>query len=230
MNQLFLLSIPFFAVSAFHLASTFFKNQKIADITKITLMPLLALVPLTTTNCTEIQFHELTMLTIAIIAGCFGDYFMIKPQAKKNYLMGILFFSIGHAFYITLTVLRQPPYFSVVPFIILVLIYAIFITPMYFMLKKPKGFIGFATVAYACILMIVNYFCLSPIIEAICLKQAISDLDKSIFIRLAGNLVFLLSDSVLSMTIFTKDFKYSRFVIMVTYLSAQYLLVLSFLA
>ncbi|MCR5699254.1 MAG: lysoplasmalogenase, partial [Treponemataceae bacterium] len=221
MNQIFLLSIPFFAVSAFHLASTFFKNQRIADFTKITLMPLLALVPLTTTNFTEIQFHELTMLTIAILAGCFGDFFMIKPQVKKNYLLGILFFAIGHAFYITLTILRQPPFFSVVPFIILVVIYAVFITPMYFMLKKPKGLVGFATVAYACLLMVVNYFCLSPIVEALCLKQAVSALDKTVFLRLAGNLVFLLSDSVLSMTIFTKDFKFSRFVIMITYLSAQ---------
>ena len=223
----FIFAIPFFVASLFHLISTFFKNQKIADVSKILLMPLLAL------GCISFAFMQNTpwlttlLLTCALIGGTFGDYYMLKPKDNRFYLLGILTFFIGHVFYAALILMHsQIKLYSIWQVIILVAIYAVFGTSMYIMLGKPKKLIGFATVAYACTLFAINFLCITPVIGSLFFTKA--DIGCASWVRLCGNLSFLLSDSVLSMTIFTKDFKGSRFFIMLTYLTAQFLLATSF--
>ena len=237
MKIILISSIPFFVLTLVHLCLTFLKEQKFADRSKCFLMPLLMIVPILTFCLQKNENSSILIpifLVLALFFGCLGDFFMLKPdyamqtdesEKKKrriNYLMGILTFAIGHAFYITLIFLTtEQKVFSLPLTIILPIVYVIFVTVMYFMIKKPNGFAGFATVAYACVLMGINFLCLNPIIG--------KNYSLGIFLRLAGNLLFLLSDSTISLTIFARDFKGSRFVIMITYLAAQYLLTMSFL-
>ena len=94
------------------------------------------------------------------------------------------------------------------------------------MLHKPKGLRGFAAVVYAFMLLLINFTCISAVLAELFGSGSLATVKSSTWIVLAGNMLFLLSDSLLSITMFKDDFKFSRVAVMATYLAAQFFLVL----
>ena len=92
---------------------------------------------------------------------------------------------------------------------------------------SPKGAVGTAVIVYASVLGLFSLLTLFHIMGSIHAGSGVPSPLLKIYI---GTLFFLLSDSVLSRTIFFKPFYQSRFVVMLTYLSAQFLIVLGFLS
>ena len=231
MNFFLLLCIPFFAASLVHLLATLF-NQKVADITKCFLMPLLALAYIIFSIGNSIENQDvlkIIFLTCALATSCVGDYFLLKPENTNRYYLGVTAFSICHFCFFIPMILQHPlKIYSVWTLIIPIIIYLAFLVAIYFMLKKPKGLMIIFTVGYGAILFLINYACLNPIFGFYANSHTLSTVPQYLWIRLAGNLVFLLSDSILSNTLFVKDFKFSRFFIMITYICAEFLLILSF--
>jgi uncharacterized membrane protein YhhN len=85
----------------------------------------------------------------------------------------------------------------------------------YILLGKPKAPVGGGIVIYAFVLFVLNLFTIAAFIKTPSVAAAAAA---------AGSLLFLLSDSILGYSVFRKDFKNSRFFIMLTYIPAQVLL------
>ncbi len=218
----YILCIPFFVVSAIHIATCFFPTNKLSKVTKVLAMPLLALAVVFAKDGKNMLY-----LVCALIAGCLGDYFLLRPVSKKNFLRGVFAFFIGHAFYLLILIPRSqfwllPPWCVV----IIVLVYSFAVFMIYNMLHKPKGMRGFAAVVYAFMLLLINFTCISSILTVLFDTGSLVTVTPATWFIVGGNLLFLLSDSLLSVTMFKDDFKFSRVYVMTTYLAAQFFLVL----
>ena len=218
----FVLCIPFFVVSVIHVATCFFPTNRLSKVTKVLAMPLLAIAVIFTPGA-----YNKLYLACALIAGCLGDYFLLRPVSKKNFLRGVFAFFIGHAFYLLILIPRSqfwllPPWCVV----IIVLVYSFAVFMIYNMLHKPKGMRGFAAVVYAFMLLLINFTCISSILTVLFDTGSLVTVAPATWFIFGGNMLFLLSDSLLSVTMFKDDFKFSRVYVMTTYLAAQFFLVL----
>lgn len=227
--------IPFFAITLFHLVSCCFKNPRAANISKLLLMPSLAAAVLHswfagTLSCSPADMETPSSVVIYILAaltgGFFGDYFLIRPITKKKFLKGVFAFFLGHCFYLLILVPRS--HFWELPawcVVILVSLYAFFTLSVYHILKKPKGLRGFAAVVYAFMLLLINFTAVSAVLVEVFGNPGTIRISPGLWLTLAGNLVFLVSDSILAITMFVRDFKLSKLAVMTTYTIAQFLLV-----
>ncbi|MBO4507632.1 MAG: hypothetical protein J5747_03235 [Spirochaetaceae bacterium] len=218
----YVLCIPFFLISAIHIATCFYPTNTLSKVTKVLAMPLLALAVALTQSANNKLY-----LACALMAGCFGDYFLLRPVSKKKFLRGVFAFFIGHAFYL-LVLIPKSQFWLLPPWcvVIIVLVYSFTVFALYNMLQKPKGLRGFAAVVYAFMLLLINFTCISAVLTELFSTGSLATVKTSTWIVLAGNMLFLLSDSLLSITMFKEDFKFSRVAVMTTYLAAQFFLVL----
>ena len=218
----YVLCIPFFIVSAVHVATCFFPMNRLSKVTKVLAMPLLALAVALTHGANNKLY-----LVCALMAGCLGDYFLLRPVSKKKFLRGVFAFFIGHAFYL-LILIPFSQFWLLPPWcvVLIVLIYSFAVFMIYNMLHKPKGLRGFAAVVYAFMLLLINFTCISAVLTELFGTGSLATVKISTWIVLAGNMLFLISDSLLSVTMFKDDFKFSRVYVMTTYLAAQFFLVL----
>ena len=209
----FYYSIPFFCLGILHLIQGLLEKHKAANITKVLLMPLLIL----TIFLSKYFLRENSLYVIfALFFATLGDKFLIKPVSKKNFLRGVLFFFLGHCFY--LLCLLPMSNFWTLPFwaiASMIILYGVIILGVYNILGMPKGFRGFAAVLYTAILVMLGFVCLSMLIT--------NPSKKSIILFIAS-IIFMISDSILGYSLFKKDFKKARFFIMSTYITAEYLL------
>ena len=190
------------------------QSKFLADCSKPMLMPLLALSALFILLEKNAPASKSMLLALALIFGTAGDCFLLNAEKKINFNLGTISFLIGHFFYLAIFL---PSAFSLPWFIFLItaLLGIIFAVMTFFMLKKPKGLTGILCMLYSFIIVVLIF---SGIAMLLAHKK------EGIFV-ITGALIFAISDSVLSNTLFVKDFKNSRFVIMFTYIIAQMLLV-----
>lgn len=227
--------IPFFIISGFHLVALGFKDKRAANISKMLLMPSLAaavvyswltgILPSSTGGQQSVSSVTVYILA-ALTGGFFGDYFLIRPITKSKFLKGVFAFFLGHCFYLLILVPRS--HFWELPawcVVILVSFYAFMTFGVYNILKKPRGLRGFAAVVYAFMLLLINFTSLSAILVNVFAADGKAVISPGLWLTLAGNLVFLVSDSILAITMFVKDFKGSHQAVMATYAAAQFLLV-----
>ena len=209
----FIASIPFFTVALIHLVQGLFEKHKAANFTKILLMPLLILA-IFLSGKYKADFG--IFVIAALIFATMGDKFLIKPVSKRNFLKGVLAFFLGHVFYL-LCLIPISQFWLLPPWlvVIFVLTYGTIIAGSYKILGSPKGFRGFAAVVYTAMLSMMAFTCLSTFIT----KGS-----PNAILLLIGSLVFMISDSVLGITLFKKDFPKSRFIIMSTYIAAEFLI------
>ena len=106
------------------------------------------------------------------------------------------------------------------------LVYSFAVFMIYNLLHKPKGLRGFAAVVYAFMLLLINFTCLSSILTILFATGDLANVPATTWFIFGGNMLFLLSDSLLSVTMFKDDFKFSRVYVMTTYFAAQFFLVL----
>jgi uncharacterized membrane protein YhhN len=209
----FIASIPFFVLSLIHLIQGLLEKHKAANFTKILLMPSLILAILIS-GVFKNQFG--LFVICALIFATLGDKFLIKPVSKTNFLKGVLSFFLGHIF-LLICVIPISKIWILPSWIIaiFIMIYGTIIFGSYNILGKPKGFRGFAAVVYTAMLTLMGLVCFSTLL--------INRNFQSLIIFL-GSLSFMISDSVLGITLFKSEFPKSRFVIMSTYLTAEFLL------
>ncbi len=215
-------------MSIFHLSMCLAENKKRADFSKILLMPLLFVGMLgyifTTKGIGSINIF-VVLLSAGILFGGLGDYFLIQEKNESNFTKGLSSFFVGHIFYLILI-------FIVVDFFTLPLIQTIIAGVIYLailiitwiQLKKPKGKIGFAVVVYVALLLSFNAISLYLFVGQ-GLEFGFTTIPFTTISLLIGTTLFLISDAVLSFTIFVKQFPKQRFIVMVTYLAAQFFIV-----
>ena len=108
--------------------------------------------------------------------------------------------------------------------------YLLVLFGLYSLLQKPKGLRGFAAVVYAFMLLLINFVCITAVFTWIFYRDSQESSIIPLVVTAAGNIVFLISDSILAFTMFKKDFKYSKFFVQLTYIAAQFLLVTGILS
>ncbi|MFA6855882.1 MAG: lysoplasmalogenase [Treponema sp.] len=204
----------FAVVSIIHLAGCVIENKKLCSITKPLLMPLLAL----TATAVLIPYlpdaeYTLAFTVTALACGTAGDIFLLSTD-EKHFTAGALCFFTGHIFWIvqyskayTACSLRQV---GIGIFCLTVLLAAV-----YSILGKPKGLMGICTIVYSAVLCIL-------VLTGTAAVYAFGTPSSGLY--LAGALLFVVSDSLLGLSVMKKQFFLSQFFIMTTYIAAQTLL------
>ena len=152
----------------------------------------------------------------ALIFGLIGDIFLIfKKQHKMLLLLGAFAFLVGHLFYI-FTFVNLLSY-SVPEYAIVGTVIIGFFTPLipYKLCYKYTKSFTIPGAIYGYILIIE---CILSILLAIDSKSPFATL------ICIGNVLFLISDALIFISMFIKDFKRRDFYIMLTYLAAQTLM------
>ena len=152
----------------------------------------------------------------ALVFGLIGDIFLIfKKQQKMLILLGIFAFFIGHLFYIfTFTQLLS---YDIPQYVIVIVVGLGLFTPLIpykLCYSKTKSF----TIPGAIYAYVLFIECTMSILLAIDKQSSFTTL------ILCGNILFVISDIILSISMFFKDFKRRDFYIMFTYLAAQTLM------
>ncbi len=231
MNNSFLLwSIPFFCVSIYHLAVCVRNKNKLADLTKAFLMPMLLFGYwgfIALSRGQSVLEQNTVLLSLGIIFGGMGDMYLLKQHETQNFVRGLLAFFIGHIFYLIVIL----SVFSFLPLptsfiVIAIIVYLALVVATWFMNNCQKGPIGVAVVLYALLLVGINAISLFLLIGHY-IQGGFAAIPTNITLLFIGSLVFLISDAALSRTIFVKEFPMHRFIVMVTYLAAQFLIVYS---
>lgn len=201
--------ILFLIISILHVISCYKEITKLRNITKPLLMPILIFNFLF--NGKDIN----TIIILSLFFGFLGDVFLIKSKNSKFFIMGLLSFLIGHIFYIV--ELFKNINFKNFYFIYLFsLLIPILIS--YFVYNKIKNYLGsFKTPVIMYISIIATMLCLS-------IFYFLTNTTSLPLIAMLGAILFVLSDSILSISTFKGSFKRDSFFIMITYIMAQFLL------
>ncbi|MCQ2742515.1 MAG: lysoplasmalogenase [Bacilli bacterium] len=162
------------------------------------------------------------LIYCGLFAGLVGDFFLIWKKKKRYLALGSLAFFIGHVFYIIRLAQFSLPGmgdYSWAYFSAWVVAAIIFLCAFYALGKKIIGHGKLAT-ALMFYLAILGSLIIWSIIGC-CIDYHFAFL----FITALGAITFLVSDSLIGYTMFTKDIKRRDFFIMATYLVAQLLVV-----
>ena len=221
--------MPFFAAALFHLISCLAGKERYADISKVVLMPLLIagiaafyLTRFKTDGTTEIPLVPVILICAALAAGNAGDILLLGDVKPSTMIKGLCAFLAGHVLYIAVLSIFVPfraPSFLFV--LVAAVLYAAALFLSWIAVKKPRGVIGAGVVLYGGILAAFSILVLLRL-AGFAYAQDAQNLIGSLSKLYAGTLLFLVSDSILSHTIFIKPFFQSRFVVMCTYISAQF--------
>jgi uncharacterized membrane protein YhhN len=194
----------FCALGALHLALILWGSNRIQGITKVLLLPFLAMYYV---FAAEIF---LKAAFFAVILGWIGDILLIKIQNRTFFKAGLASFLLGHLLYI-------PAMFSFVnnvhiPVLIVSLVLAI---PLGILLQrfiKPDKSMLIPVIVYGVIIELMS-------LSALQLMTARPE-PWGILV-FAGSLCFLISDSILGYFTFRNLSKHGSFFIMFSYLLAQ---------
>ena len=170
------------------------------DITKYLLMPTLLGTVLSTGNCT-------VTVAAALFLGWIGDILLTRPQKKVWFLGGLVSFLAGHACYIAAMIPRgsYPMRESILTGGILIILGAgAYATLHHHVPTEMRG----AVLAYLLVI----------------LGMAFTALRSGEWLLISGAVCFVISDYILSRSLFIERKKWSSFVIMLTYLGAQFCL------
>ncbi|MGP1576524.1 MAG: lysoplasmalogenase [Treponema sp.] len=212
--------IPFVSVSCVHLVCCFFDKKKIADITKVFLMPLLCAAYTTAVIIGDKTFS--LFIVLALAGSWLGDVFLLGHSSRKLFA-GIIFFAAaqltftGIAFRLLFhSGIRMQPVLtgSVMTLYLLIMLF------IFRRLYNHLGKLRIPVFFYMCCIAIMGITVMLYLLTV-----------KTVFAGIAavGSLFFIASDTVLSYTLFVGEFSKSRFVVMITYLTAEAALIIGML-
>lgn len=204
------LLFSYLGICVFHLICCFFQLEKLRKITKpFCLTPLIGF--------TIYSFTTHPAIYIGLGFALLGDIFLIFVDNKKCFVFGTLFFLASHiCFFIECTRLlsyRLPPWFYVLIISIIVLL-TIGLFPIS---KNIAGRIAICGNSYGLFLILM-------IIMGILLTVDNPHIYPGLLV-IFGYVLFIISDSILTVSTFIIDFKRKDFYIMATYLSAVFLII-----
>lgn len=208
-NKLFL-SI-YLGFSAFYLLITAFNQEQIAQVLKPFLLPLLLVAVYFTEGFTTKKF-----LLAALTFSWIGDVILLFANKGEIYfILGLVAFLLSHVIYIVLfnkqTISKSiSNKISFGAGIGLILLYFF---GMITTLGPKLGPLTFPVVVYAVVISSMLYFALKGSFQWNAIPY------QSVLI---GAILFIASDSILAFNKFYQPIPYASFLIMVTYLAAQY--------
>lgn len=166
-----------------------------------------------------LTFPEAYCLWLGLLFGVIGDIFFIFKDNQKCVYAGLVAFLINHVLFIvqTFLILNVMAEVAVSHIIIIICVYVAFLIGAFFAIRafvKPPLPLAIAGSVY----MTLLFLDLGIQIYGVALGG------YYLLFGVFGGLLFILSDSILTYTMFIKDFRRRDFPIMLTYLSAQTLL------
>lgn len=205
--------VLFVLVSCIHLYASYRSDKKLRAMTK----PFILLFLLAWYISASVSPSRIIIAAIAL--SWLGDVLLI-PNGVKWFTLGGISFMISHAFFILAYI--NNVVFSLIPFWVIALAAAVYLTAVFFVfrglrasLPKPLFYPMFL---YLMINGIMNCFALFQLASVPCLASAVT------FI---GATQFFVSDSSLFYVRFKKDGRLkTHFVVMLTYIIAELLIVL----
>jgi uncharacterized membrane protein YhhN len=180
--------------------------------TKPFLMPLLAIYYIS--SVAEVN----KFIMMALVFGLMGDVFLMWPERKNNFMLGLGAFLIGHLCYVLLF-LQGISFAKNVPiwFYLIIIIYVIGACAVMKKLIKYLGDMKIPTYLYMAVILLMSFASLARI--------WIMGMTLSFVLPFIGSLLFLCSDSMLGFYTFKSKFKNGNVYIMLTYVLAQALIV-----
>ncbi|NOZ14209.1 MAG: lysoplasmalogenase [Acidobacteria bacterium] len=203
--------LSFICTGTLHLLFVLVDYSPGRRITKVLLMPFLML-------WVYSVFPDYLLLS-ALFWGWLGDCLLIKKENGTFLRLGILAFLAGHLTYVLLFVIHIPAFPGTAAFCGIFFPYLLFGAGMFRLLRPGLGRMVFPVGVY---IFVISSMSMSALLFAL-------SVGGTAWLAFAGSLLFVFSDSVLSFQLFMKPFKYGRFVVMASYIPAQFLLVRGFL-
>jgi len=207
--------VLFIIVSLLHLTFCFLKIEKFRKITKCFCMFFLLGLLIS-------RYPNFNFVWIGLSFGIVGDFFLLWPKNKTLFTVGAISFFIGHVFYaIQMCLIANIN--DVVSILLIVLsfifCYAIILIVLYLKLHPKMKELTLPGLAYMAALF--TMLIISIIITCKTEYKAEGAL------MIVGYLLFILSDALLFVSKFFKDFNRKDFYIMSTYIAAQFLITFS---
>lgn len=161
-----------------------------------------------------------TFVILALFFGFLGDVFLIVPERSWLFVSGLISFAIGHTCYIAAFMQRVQMFPPAWVTLLAIVLYAAGIIGMIYTLwpRLPKNMF----------LPCVIYMALISLMSLSSFVLALQDRTISAWAAFVGSLLFLASDSVLSIVTFKRRIPYRYLIVMSTYILAQALLAASF--
>lgn len=157
----------------------------------------------------------------ALLCGMLGDIFVILP-GKKSFPIGVLFFFVGHIMFLCEILCNTLSLnISVPQLIVLIAVFVvIFISSFMLIFRKiaDNNVLGLGMSLY--------FGTLFTVLPAMCIATV--GFGRFMFLGIIGSVMFIISDCLLMYCKYGKGIKRHHFYIMLTYLLAQSLIVLSF--
>jgi len=212
MNTLVILFIIFILVSVFHIITIALRKEKLRQISKCLVVPLLAAVYLAGGG------SRFFFLLPALILGWVGDVLLLKIEKRAHFILGLASFLIGHIFYI-LTFIQILGLFGLsgaykinIPALVIFTAPAVVLSMVVFRLIKPTKEMFLPVIIYMTILIAMNLlgfqvFLFNPGIAGLLI--------------LSGCFNFMVSDTILAYYTFRKLKLLGAILIMVYYILAQ---------
>ena len=205
MNSNILLAL-YLLVGMFHLIFILTESKNGRQFTKILLMPLLIL--------WAYSIQPLFLLLLALCWGWAGDVLLLRKERRIFLKLGLFAFLLGHISYISLFLLHSGSYPAVGVFSVAICLYAFFGWGMFLTLRAGLGRMALPVGIY---IFVISLMSVSAFLFAM-------SSGGTAWWAFAGSLLFVFSDSALALQLFRKPFKYGRFVVMASYIPAQFLL------
>jgi len=211
MNLMLVFMIILGVVSVVYLVTLFFKFGILQAALKCCLIPLIFMIYIFGAD------YILWPIVLALFFGWAGDIFLLKISNLRFFRLGLASFLLGHICYITaMSAFARP--FNVTVLVISAAA-AVCLGVLLFKIMRPTAEMKFPVIAYEMILLSTAIFALQ-----LFLAQN-SSFGALVF---AGSICFLVSDSTLAYDTFRKGPKYGFFIVMLTYIAAQLLIILGF--
>lgn len=157
-------------------------------------------------------------MVLALIFSLAGDTFLMFDDENPNFfILGLIAFLSAHLMYIVVYLKHRNKSRNPLAFIVFLLIYA---SGLFLLLKAGLGTMLIPVVVYMLVI-------LTMAITAYLRKGRVSTQNYNwVFF---GAVLFLISDSLLSINMFYKPFLFANFLIMITYSLAQFFIVMGIL-
>ena len=155
---------------------------------------------------------------LALICSVTGDVLLMFDEENPNYfILGLIAFLLAHVMYILVYLKHRNRNRKSLPFMIILIIYA---SVLFYLIKDGLGVMLIPVVIYMFVI-------LTMVVTAFLRKGCVSIKNYNwVFL---GAILFLISDSLLSINMFYKPILFANILIMVTYSFAQYFIVLGIL-
>ncbi|TFG21912.1 MAG: lysoplasmalogenase [Promethearchaeota archaeon] len=191
-------------------------NMKIRYVCMLSLMPLLLLYYIFSLSIVQINW----LIVIALIFGYLGDIFLMFNK-EEFFVFGLGSFLLGHIFYIIAFLLSISNIMMFPIWTILLVLPSLFV--VFYVIKRTLGKLGEVKVPTYIYIGVIFFMGFCAI-----LRFASFDLTSAIIVWLGANL-FMLSDGMIALNKFDKDIPKGEIYIKLTYVLAQFFIILGVL-